>query len=145
MTDKDTESETLSRRRVLRTTGTTAGVLAVGGVAASGTALAGRRGGRALVDGTIRDEPFEVERTGEEDLGASCMSGNSAEQRYVVYDVSYCPPDEVACTMYVHPDEAPVDSSRMYLFRSHKECKSATNEDGEPLQKASFGPSNKRC
>lgn len=139
MTSRDQESETLSRRRVLQASGATAGVLAVGGVAASGTVLAGRHGGRALVDGTIRDQPFEVERTGEEDLGASCMSGNSAEQRYVVYDVSYCPPDDVPCTMYVHPDEAPVDPSRLYLFRSHKECKASD------LVKASFGPSNKRC
>lgn len=145
MNETDPESETLSRRSVLRTGGAAAGVLAVGGAAASGTVLAGRRGGRALVDGTIRDQPFEVERDGTKELGASCMSGNSAEQTYYVYDVSYCPPDDVPCKMYVHPDEAPVDESQQYLFRSHKECKAATNEEGDPLKKASFGPSNKQC
>lgn len=130
---------------MLQTSGAAAVVLTVGGVAASGTVMAGRGGGRALVDGTIRDKPFEVERTGKENLDASCMSGNSAEQTYYEYDVSYCPPDDVPCTMYVHPDEAPVDSGQQYLFRSHKECKSATNDDGESLQKASFGPSNTQC
>lgn len=140
MTSRDQESETLSRRRVLQASGATAGVLAVGGVAASGTVLAGRRGGRALVDGVVRrNEPFTVDRTGTEDRGASCMSGDSAEQTYVVYDVDYC--NDGVCVMYVHPDEAPVDDGGVYEFRSPaKDCR-----DGSSLLKTSFGPSKQRC
>lgn len=141
MTDSTQESEAFSRRSVLRTGGTAAGVLAVGGVAASGTVQAGQRGGRALFTGTFkRNAPFTVFNEGEAYLSASCMSGNSAEQRYFEYDVDYC--DGGTCTMYVHPDEAPVDDEgEFYEFRSGaKDCK-----DGSGLQKTSFGPSKKGC
>lgn len=134
------QHDPLDRRSALKLTAGPAVALAVGGVAASGTALAGRRGGRALVDGTVRQNtPFEVTMTGSEDLGASCMSGRSAEQTYHVYDVAYCPPDDVPCVMYVHPDEADVDPDLQYLFRSKKDCKASD------LVKASFGPSNRSC
>lgn len=131
---------TIDRRSVLKKTTGAVAVLGVGGVAASGTTLAGRHGGRALIDGTVRPNmPFEVTKTGSEDLGASCMSQSSAEQTYHVYDVAYCPPDDVPCTMYVHPDEADVNPDERYVFRSKKECKA------NDLVKASFGPSNEEC
>lgn len=145
MTNTDSDAETLSRRRVLRTGATTAGLLAVGGVAATGSVLAGRRGGRALVDGDFYlDDPFTVCHEGEIEMGASCMSGASAEQTYHVLSIEYCE-DPGTCTIYVHPDEADVDSDGLYSFRSGKDCTSATNDEGDPLVKASFGPSNREC
>lgn len=132
----------LDRRSVLKMTTGAASVLAVGGVAASGTALAGRQGGRALVDGTVRqDRPFTVRETDESptELNASCMSGKSADQTYRIYEVSYCPEDSNPCLMYVHPDEAPVNPDEVYQFRSQKQCKA------NDLVKASFGPSNQEC
>lgn len=146
MNETDPESETLSRRSVLRTGGAAAGVLAVGGAAASGTVLAGRRGGRGLVEFTNASEnevdlnqPFWVERKGTVDLGASCMSGNSSKQEYYKYDVFYCPSDANPCKMYVHPNEAPVQEGTIYEFHSKKDCKA--NE----MVKVSFGPSNEKC
>lgn len=134
------DSPTIDRRAVLKKTTGAAAVLTIGSVATSGTALAGRRGGRGLVDGNVRlDLPFEVEKQGTESLGASCMSNNSAEQEYHVYEVAYCPPDSNTCIMYVHPNEAEVDTDEQYMFRSKKECKA------NDLVKAAFGPSNEEC
>lgn len=134
------DSPTIDRRAVLKKTTGAAVALSIGSVATSGPALAGRRGGRGLVDGNVRlDLPFEVEKQRTELLGASCMSRNSAEQEYNVYEVAYCPPDGDTCIMYVHPNEADVDPNEQYVFHSRKECRA------NDLVKAAFGPSNKEC
>ena len=141
----------VSRRSVLRNSAVAAGALAAGG-AATGTA-AGRiarsasesgrkRGGRAQVDGEVRrHEPFTLQLSGTDVRNASCMSAESAQQTYLVYDIQYCDSDdeEEDAQMYVIPEEAELVESEVYAIRSVRPCRESE------LDKVAFGPANEEC
>ena len=148
MTD---DEPTLSRRSILRNGAATAGALAAGGAVtgsvsgglSSGAETANKRGGRAQVEGDEapdRNRPFTLQLSGTEPRGASCMSGESAEQTYLLYDIQYCDSDEDSdASMYVIPDEAELVESETYVIRSVQECKANEN------YKVAFGPARESC
>ena len=147
MTGRDSD---VSRRKVLRNGAAAAGAVALGG-AATGTA-AGRfaraeaasqkRGGRAQVDGEVRrHEPFTLQLSGTDQRNASCMSGESATQTYLLYEIQYCDSedDESDAEMYVIPDEAELVEQEVYAVRSVRPCRESE------LDKVAFGPANEEC
>ncbi|PSP97433.1 hypothetical protein BRC89_11370 [Halobacteriales archaeon QS_4_70_19] len=141
MTRDDTD---VSRRSVLRKGAVTASALAVGSTVASGSAAAdsaGKRGGRAQVDGEVdRNRPFTIMPDGTDTRNASCMSAESAMQTYLTYRIQYCDSDdEEDASLYVIPDEAELAPNEVYEIRSVTPCRA------NDLQKVAFGPSNESC
>lgn len=146
----------IDRRTVLRMTSGTV----MSGVAFSAVASAnkgngngnggGKSGGRGQTsDEIILNEPFEVKLHEDSPVtrGASCMSDNSAEQKYNLYKFEYCEEDcdtgeegwsthPETCTICVIPDDSDLNEDRVYEFRSEQEC------DDTRASKVSFGPSN---
>lgn len=146
----ETASEQFSRRSVLRTSAVVAGTVVVGGAAAAGSdggdvdaaaRAAGKRGGRAQLDGEVqRNEPFQLTPEGTEMRNASCMSSESASQMYVTYSINYCGSDDDSDgTLYMMPDEAELVPSDVYEIRAVQNCR--TND----LQLVAMGPSNEAC
>lgn len=147
MSEESTDD--VSRRRVLRASAGAAGAVsltaAAGTVAGFGGALesnetpAGeRRGGRAQVDGEVRqNEPFTLSYVASGIArNASCMADESAEQLYLEYDVQYCDDDDDETTLYVLPEAAELASDEVYEFRAVQECRDSEND------MVAFGPSN---
>lgn len=148
MTD---DEPTLSRRSILRNGAVAAGALAAGGAVtgsvsgdlSSSAATSNKRGGRAQVDEEPdRNRPFTLSSTPESATrDASCMSGESAEQTYLLYDIQYCDSedDESDASMYVIPNEAELVQDETYVVRSIQACRANEN------YKVAFGPARESC
>lgn len=135
----------VSRRRVMKvgaaTAGTTTLGFAVSGTARQGGRGGGKSGGRGQTSSEVRlNVPFTVEFDQEVTRNASCMSDQSAQQGYNQYHYTYCDESEPAGTFCVIPDEAKVNESRTYEFRSVQDCKGSGFSE-----KFSFGPANSDC
>ena len=148
----DRDSEQFSRRDVLRTSAVAAGTVVVGGAAVAGSSdsdvdaaaeAAGKRGGRAQLDGTVRrNEPFMITVEGTDTRNASCMSSESALQTYVTYTINYCDSDddnEDDGTLYMMPDEAKLVDTEVYEIRAIQDCKA------NDLKMVAMGPSQASC
>ncbi|QLD88470.1 hypothetical protein HWV07_05250 [Natronomonas salina] len=148
MTD---DEPTLSRRSILRNGAVATGALAAGGAVtgsvsgglSSSAATSNKRGGRAQVDEEPdRNRPFTLSSMPESATrAASCMSGESADQTYLLYDIQYCDSDddESDASMYVIPNEAELVQDETYVIRSIQECKANGN------YKVAFGPARESC
>lgn len=149
----------MTRRSVLEASAATTGAIAVGATTAGARYMENpgegengengesgenrgsdeKRGGRVQVEEEPRrNVPFELsDGPSGVTMGASCMSGESAPQGYLEYDIQYCDGEED--TMYVIPEEAELAQDEVYEFRAVQECK-ATDD-----WLAAFGPSNRDC
>lgn len=144
---EDEHDESFTRRTILRRGAATAGAAAVGTAAASGSAAARegadeKRGGRAQLDGTAdRNRPFTLTLQGTDPRNASCMSGESAMQTYLKYQIDYCDSndDDSEGTLYVIPDEAELNPEEVYEIRAIRPCRESS------LERVAFGPSNASC
>lgn len=144
MDDASQEAEGFTRRNVLQKGAATTGAMVAVGAGASATVAADKQGGRGQVDGDVRENvPFTVTPKGDDntvDRHASCMSGQSAMQVYLTYDIHYnCDTDDDDATLYVLPDEAPLDTEEVYKIRSATPCRDSD------LTLVAFGPSNEPC
>lgn len=141
----------LSRRSVLRNGAVATGALTAGsavtgsvsGGLSSDAAASNKRGGRAQVDEEPdRNRPFTLSSTPTSATrAASCMSGESADQTYLQYDIQYCDSDDddSDASMYVIPNEAELAQDETYVIRSIQECKANDN------YKVAFGPARESC
>lgn len=140
----DDQAGELDRRTLLKLTGVAAG----GTVAMSGVVSAkrgndnrgGKSGGRGQTsDPVFLDEPFTVSDPDTVTRNASCMSGNSARQKYLEYSYEYCDSGLQGGTICVIPDDSALNEDRVYEFRSEQACRDTDST------KVSFGPSNSEC
>lgn len=146
MKETTDEADGFTRRSVLRKGATTAGALAVGSAATSGTAAAAgrKRGGRGLVmmGEAKRNEPFVVTTEGEmQMMPVSCMSNNSQPKSFQIYTIHYCGSDDEAM-LFVFPNDPDLVQGggamgEVYEIRSITDCRAAMD-----FEQVAFGPSN---